>query len=123
MRPAPRPASPRPAADDVAQDAFRRYGAVLLLLTATFTFAMIAPTGAWARLVTALLQGGAVLAALSRARADRRLVVIGLIGSDFHFLADVVAGGFVGASTGWLAVLMWQAGGPRQITEGGKKSE
>jgi membrane-associated phospholipid phosphatase len=45
------------------------------------------------------------------------LVVIGLIGSDFHFLGDVVAGGFVGASTGWLAVLMWQAGGPRQITD------
>ena len=44
------------------------------------------------------------------------LVVIGLIGSDFHFLSDVVAGGFVGASTGWLAVLMWQAGGPRYIT-------
>ena len=45
------------------------------------------------------------------------LVVIGLIGSDFHFLADVVAGGFVGASTGWLAVLVWQAGGPRYITD------
>ena len=45
------------------------------------------------------------------------LVVIGLIGSDFHFLSDVVAGAFVGASTGWLAVLMWQAGGPRYITD------
>jgi membrane-associated phospholipid phosphatase len=45
------------------------------------------------------------------------LVVIGLIGSDFHFLSDVVAGAFVGASTGWLAVLMWQAGGPRHITD------
>ncbi|HEV2957634.1 MAG TPA: phosphatase PAP2 family protein [Xanthobacteraceae bacterium] len=47
------------------------------------------------------------------------LVIIGLIGSDFHFLSDVVAGGFVGASTGWLAMLMWQAGGPRQITDDG----
>jgi membrane-associated phospholipid phosphatase len=45
------------------------------------------------------------------------LVVIGLIGSDFHFLSDVVAGAFVGASTGWLAVLMWQAGAPRVITD------
>jgi membrane-associated phospholipid phosphatase len=44
-------------------------------------------------------------------------VVIGLIGSDFHFLGDIVAGGFVGASTGWLAVLMWQAGGPKTIMD------
>jgi membrane-associated phospholipid phosphatase len=51
------------------------------------------------------------------------LVVVGLIGSDFHFLGDVVAGGFVGASTGWLAVLMWQAGGPTQITDGAEKGE
>jgi membrane-associated phospholipid phosphatase len=43
------------------------------------------------------------------------LVVVGLIGSDFHFLGDIVAGGFVGASTGWLAVLMWEAGGPKHI--------
>ena len=45
------------------------------------------------------------------------LVVVGLLGSDFHFLGDIVAGGFVGASTGWLAVLMWEAGGPKRITE------
>jgi membrane-associated phospholipid phosphatase len=45
------------------------------------------------------------------------LVVVGLIGSDFHFLSDIVAGGFVGASTGWLAVLMWEAGGPKHVTQ------
>jgi membrane-associated phospholipid phosphatase len=45
------------------------------------------------------------------------LVIVGLIGSDFHFLSDVVAGAFVGASTGWLAVLIWQAGGPTHITD------
>jgi membrane-associated phospholipid phosphatase len=51
-------------------------------------------------------------------------VVIGLIGSDFHFLGDIVAGAFVGASTGWIAVLMWEAGGPEQITEHGcRKTE
>jgi membrane-associated phospholipid phosphatase len=44
------------------------------------------------------------------------LVVIGLIGSNFHFLSDIVAGGFIGASTGWLAVLMWEAGGPKHVT-------
>jgi membrane-associated phospholipid phosphatase len=43
------------------------------------------------------------------------LVVVGLLGSDFHFLGDIVAGAFVGASTGWLAVLMWEAGGPTHI--------
>ncbi len=45
------------------------------------------------------------------------LVVVGLIGSDFHFLSDIAAGGFVGASTGWLAVLMWESGGPKHVTE------
>src|SRR5215470_14572318 len=45
------------------------------------------------------------------------LVVIGLIGSNFHFLSDIVAGGFIGASTGWLAVLMWEAGGPKHVTD------
>jgi membrane-associated phospholipid phosphatase len=44
-------------------------------------------------------------------------VVVGLIGADFHFLSDIVAGAFLGASTGWIAVLMWQAGGPRRITD------
>jgi membrane-associated phospholipid phosphatase len=54
-------------------------------------------------------------------------VVIGLIGADFHFLSDIIAGAFIGASTGWIAVLMWEAGGPsvlrtddrRQTTEDG----
>jgi len=58
--------------------AFSRYGVVLLVLTAAFTFAMIAPAGGWARVVNALLQGGAVLAALSRARASRRLLGVAI---------------------------------------------
>jgi len=33
-------------------------------------------------------------------------VAAGLIGADFHFLSDVVAGGFVGASTGWMTVAL-----------------
>jgi membrane-associated phospholipid phosphatase len=33
-------------------------------------------------------------------------VVIGLIGADHHFLSDIVAGGFLGATTGWCAVLL-----------------
>jgi membrane-associated phospholipid phosphatase len=33
-------------------------------------------------------------------------VVIGLIGADFHFLSDIIAGGFIGTTTGWFAVLL-----------------
>ena len=51
-----------------------RWGAVLLMLSISFTFAMVAPGGGWPRVVTSVLEGAAVLAALSRARVDRRLV-------------------------------------------------
>jgi len=33
-------------------------------------------------------------------------VAIGLIEADYHFLSDVVAGGFVGITTGWFAALL-----------------
>jgi membrane-associated phospholipid phosphatase len=36
-------------------------------------------------------------------------VVIGLVGANFHFLSDVIAGAFVGTSTGWMAMALWQA--------------
>lgn len=36
-------------------------------------------------------------------------VAIGLIGANFHFLSDVIAGGFVGTSTGWMTVALWRA--------------
>lgn len=36
-------------------------------------------------------------------------VVVGLIGANFHFLGDVIAGGFVGISTGWMTVALWRA--------------
>jgi len=35
-------------------------------------------------------------------------VVVGLIGADYHFLSDIVAGGFIGVSTGWIAVTLWR---------------
>ena len=69
----------RSGAEDGERQAFYRYGVVLLFLTGAFTFAMIAPEVPWARLVSALLQGGAVLAALSRAGANRRLLLVGLV--------------------------------------------
>lgn len=37
-------------------------------------------------------------------------VVVGLIGADYHFVSDIIAGGFLGASTGWLAVMVWEEG-------------
>lgn len=35
-------------------------------------------------------------------------VAIGLIGANYHFLSDVIAGGFVGSSTGWMTVALWR---------------
>lgn len=40
-------------------------------------------------------------------------VSIGLVGADYHFLSDVIAGIFVGTSTGWMLVAAWNAGFPR----------
>jgi len=37
-------------------------------------------------------------------------VAIGLVGADFHFLSDVIAGGFLGITAGWLGVALWEAG-------------
>jgi len=34
-------------------------------------------------------------------------VAVGLIGADFHFLGDVIAGLFVGVTTGWLASVLF----------------
>ncbi|MGH6665023.1 MAG: phosphatase PAP2 family protein [Pseudolabrys sp.] len=36
-------------------------------------------------------------------------VAIGLIGANYHFLSDVIAGGFLGTSTGWMSVALWRA--------------
>jgi membrane-associated phospholipid phosphatase len=37
-------------------------------------------------------------------------VGVGLMGADFHFLGDVIAGGFLGVSIGWLTVVLWELG-------------
>jgi membrane-associated phospholipid phosphatase len=37
-------------------------------------------------------------------------VAVGLVGANFHFLSDVIAGAFVGLSTGWIVLALWQAG-------------
>ena len=38
-------------------------------------------------------------------------VTAGLIGADYHFLSDTIAGGFVGISTGWMATTAWKTHG------------
>ena len=35
-------------------------------------------------------------------------VAVGLIGANYHFLSDVIAGGFLGTSTGWMTVAIWR---------------
>jgi membrane-associated phospholipid phosphatase len=37
-------------------------------------------------------------------------VALGLVGADFHFLGDVIAGAFLGVSAGWLTVVLWERG-------------
>jgi hypothetical protein len=49
------------------------------------------------------------------------VVVIGLIGADFHFLSDCVAGAFLGASTGWILVTLWESGGRAPVLPDGTK--
>jgi membrane-associated phospholipid phosphatase len=39
------------------------------------------------------------------------VVATGLMGANYHFLSDVIAGGFLGVSIGCLAVALWEAGG------------
>jgi membrane-associated phospholipid phosphatase len=38
-------------------------------------------------------------------------VVVGLIGANYHYVSDVIAGGFLGTSTGWMTVALWRAPG------------
>jgi len=42
-------------------------------------------------------------------------VAIALVAANFHFLGDVIAGAFLGISTGWLTVAIWEAGA-RQVS-------
>ncbi|HTM75256.1 MAG TPA: phosphatase PAP2 family protein [Pseudolabrys sp.] len=36
-------------------------------------------------------------------------VAVGLVGANYHFVSDVIAGGFVGVSTGWMLTSLWKA--------------
>jgi membrane-associated phospholipid phosphatase len=48
-------------------------------------------------------------------------VALGLIGANFHFLSDVIAGGFLGISIGWFTVTVWEAGARPVRERTGKK--
>lgn len=37
-------------------------------------------------------------------------VAIALVGANFHFLSDVIAGAFLGVSVGWISVALWESG-------------
>jgi membrane-associated phospholipid phosphatase len=41
-----------------------------------------------------------------------------LVGGNFHFLSDVIAGAFVGVSTGWIVTAMWPASSPAPAKRG-----
>jgi membrane-associated phospholipid phosphatase len=45
-------------------------------------------------------------------------VAIGLVGANFHFLSDVIAGGFLGVSAGWVGVALWEIGDRRVRPDG-----
>jgi membrane-associated phospholipid phosphatase len=36
-------------------------------------------------------------------------VAAALVGANYHFVSDVIAGGFLGASTGWMSTIVWEA--------------
>jgi membrane-associated phospholipid phosphatase len=37
-------------------------------------------------------------------------ISVGLVAANYHFLSDVIAGAYLGASVGWAATTMWNAG-------------
>lgn len=43
-------------------------------------------------------------------------VAVGLIGANYHFVSDIIAGAFVGISTGWMTTALWQVRHDADIT-------
>jgi voltage-gated potassium channel len=86
----PTPLSPAPGAEvgtRLRERAEYRFGIVLLLLLATFTFMAAAPTGTWSRPVTLLLQGATLIAALWAAGVPRHLVRSAVLVTVVAFVA------------------------------------
>lgn len=68
-----------------------RYGLVLLLLLVTFVFMAAGPTGDWVPLVTAILQGATLLAALAASESHRRLIIASTVLVGLALVAGIVA--------------------------------
>jgi drug/metabolite transporter (DMT)-like permease len=68
-----------------------RFGAVLLLLFVTFVFMASGVEGAWAQVVTVMLQSLTLLAALLAARTGRRLFRVAALVALVAVVASVVA--------------------------------
>jgi len=51
------------------------------------------------------------------------LVGAGLVGANYHFLSDVIAGAFVGLSSGWLMTVVWDTCAARGLVPGFEKRE
>jgi hypothetical protein len=77
--------------DDMALESGYRYGLVLLLLLATFVFMASGPSNRWVPIITAVLQGATLLAALSAARAGRRLVRVATVVVAVGLISGIVA--------------------------------
>ena len=68
-----------------------RYGLVLLLLLVTFVFMATGPTGSWVELVTVILQGATLLAALAAAEASKRVVRVSIVIVALGVVAGILA--------------------------------
>ena len=42
-------------------------------------------------------------------------VAIGLLGADYHFVSDIIAGSLLGAVTGWLTVVLREQAASRLV--------
>jgi hypothetical protein len=83
-----------------------RFGVVLLLLLATFTFMMAAPTDAWSRPVLVLLQGATLVTALSASGVPRRLVRLALVVTVVAFVVTAATVPISGTTpSGFVALL------------------
>ncbi|HEV3355130.1 MAG TPA: potassium channel family protein [Acidimicrobiales bacterium] len=98
-----------------------RYGAVLLLLLTTFLFLAVGPEGRWVRLVSTVLQGATLLAALWASRTSHRLfraaavaVVCGVVAAAASMAVQSSAA--EGGAFGLNALLV--AGAPVAIVRG-----
>ena len=50
------------------------------------------------------------------------LVGLALVGTNYHFLSDVLMGAFLGASSGWMAIVIWDSRAVQRITSSHKKT-